>query len=582
VVRAPSPNARRRAPLALGFLVLGWVLVMQSLGWAQTSYLALIKSLSDGTPRIDRYHWETRDKSWTGGHFYSVKAPGLPFVLLPLYSGLEAAGAQKAATWAADTAHRHGDSRWHYAGLPAHSYGFSEARAVRIRRSLEIQTPLVWVLGLVGTVLPATAILLLVRRRADRLVPGYGALAAVLLGSGTLVMPFATQLFGHALAALLAFLAFLVLWREREGVPRAGLVAVAGLLGGLAVTVEYPLALAGAILGVYAITRTRAPGAVLRRGAAYAAGVLAGLVPLAIYNLWAFGELRHNSYEGAVAISGHTGHARVGLNDGGFFGITWPRPGQAAELLLSARGLLVLTPVVACGVAGIVLLHRRGRRAEAWTIAAIAAGYLAYNAGYWTPFGGGSPGARFLVPVLPFLAVPLAFALRARPAVVLALGIPSALVMLTATLTYPLIGDAMGAGTWAGYVGRGLFSNTLFSAVGLGNGWIAALPVALCVVGALALAVAAAPPLAVRADLPWALAALLAWLAIAATTPALWDRPAAVTGDTGALAVFATSAGLTVVALAALALAERPLGARAPASARAQPVDGQPAADLAG
>ena len=62
----------------------------------------------------------------------------------------------------------------------------------------------------------------------------------------------------------------------------------------------------------------------LRRGAAYAAGLAAGVAPLVIYNVWAFGSPTHSSYKGAVAIQGDTGHDVVGLNDGGFFGIDLP------------------------------------------------------------------------------------------------------------------------------------------------------------------------------------------------------------------------------------------------------------------
>ena len=48
-----------------------------------------------------------------------------------------------------------------------------------------------------------------------------------------------------------------------------------------------------------------------------------------------------------------------------------------------------------------MLLYRRGRRAEALTIAAVALAFFVYDSGYWLPFGGGSPGPRFLIPVLP-------------------------------------------------------------------------------------------------------------------------------------------------------------------------------------
>ena len=137
---------------------------MQSLGWAQTSYYALVKALSDGTPQIDRYHWETRDKSWTGGHFYSVKAPGMSFLTLPLYEGLTAVDAQSLARRAADNARRHGARSWTYRGLNVHNYGGDPARAAQLKRRLEVQAPMVWALGLLGAVLPATLLLLLVRR----------------------------------------------------------------------------------------------------------------------------------------------------------------------------------------------------------------------------------------------------------------------------------------------------------------------------------------------------------------------------------------------------------------------------------
>src|SRR5262249_49745582 len=90
-------DGRRRMVLSLAVLGLGCALVMQSLGWAQSSYMAFSKALDHGTPQIDRWHWETRDKSYTGGHFYSVKAPGLPLMTLPLYALLHAVDAEKVA-----------------------------------------------------------------------------------------------------------------------------------------------------------------------------------------------------------------------------------------------------------------------------------------------------------------------------------------------------------------------------------------------------------------------------------------------------------------------------------------------------
>jgi len=51
-----------------------------------------------------------------------------------------------------------------------------------------------------------------------------------------------------------------------------------------------------------------------------------------------------------------------------------------------------------------VLLYRGGWRAEALTVAGVCVCYLGYNSGYYLPFGGGTPGPRFLTTMLPFLA----------------------------------------------------------------------------------------------------------------------------------------------------------------------------------
>jgi hypothetical protein len=89
-------------------------------------------------------------------------------------------------------------------------------------------------------------------------------------------------------------------------------------------------------------------------------------------------------------------------------------PESLPGLLLDQEfGLLVYAPVFALVVSGLVLLWRRDRKAAVITATGIAV--TVFTAAAWPMWRGGfNPPARFLVPVLPLLALAVAAALRAR------------------------------------------------------------------------------------------------------------------------------------------------------------------------
>src|SRR4051812_1062060 len=559
-VEARVPNLRRRrltGLLAIACVTLAAALVMQASGWAQVSNFALVRAMSNGTAKIDPYHWETKDESWYRGHYYSVKSPILPALTLPVYEVLKRTDAARIAYEAAKASRENGSWRWRPLSTPEGLYGANRVRTYHVRGRIEANTPIIWVLGLFGAVLPALGLMLLVRRTGERLEPGYGTAAAVTLGLCTMVLPFSTLLFGHVLAALLGFAAFAVLWRERErdGGSSLPLVGLGGLLAGLAFASEYPLALGGAVLALYALGRR---GTRLRRAAVYAAGAVTGALPLFAYNLWAFGSVTHLSYANAVKEQGITGHDVLGSNESGFFGVNVPSPRVALELLFSSKGLFTLAPVLVMGVVGAVLMWRRGRRAEAATIGGVFAVYLLYNSGYWLPYGGGTPGPRFLMPLVPFLALPLALAYKRFPVTTFALAVPSALFMLTATLTFPLIGNDE-VGFWAKLLGAANFEPTVATPLGAGHGWGGiALVLALAALGA-ALAVAASRPLPrVAGDLRLAALAVVGWAVAAVCVPWILGADQSVlSGDGGAAALIAVFAGAGLACVGAVALARR-------------------------
>lgn len=499
----------RRALLPLVLLAFAEALVVAPGGGG---YLALVKALGHGTARIDAYHWWTPDVSWWHGHYYSPKAPLVAFLALPLSLLLSALGLQP------------GNPLAHVQSLAAGS---------------GIDPLTTWPLVLLVSTLAGFALLLLVRDRAERVEPGYGTAAAVAVGAGTMLLPFSTLLFDHVLSALLAFAAFWLLWREREGSQRPALVVAAGLLAGLAVVAEYPAVLAGAILGVYALARPR----MLPRAAAYAAGVLVGVAPLFAYNAWAFGSPFHLSYVDAVSVTGNSGHDHIGANASGFFGVGVPSPHAALDLLFQHRGLLVISPVLALAAVGLVALFRRGLRAETAVIAAISVGYFVYDAGYYLPFGGDSSGPRFLIATLPFLGVALAPALRVARWPTVALLAVSVLTMLAAVSAPPLGNDD--TSQWLHRVGRDEFQPTLLTHLFGWHGIAGFFPVVVLVAAAVVLALAPLPwTRPARREVEVTVFALWAWAAVAYGGGHLLGTGA------GAIAVAVGVIGLALVALA--------------------------------
>jgi hypothetical protein len=434
---------------------------MQITGYNQNAHYALTKALAAGTPYIDGVIGEigelsTGDSARFEGHLYAVKAPGLAAATLPAYLVIDAVGMRTT-------------------GDPAEA---------------------IWALHLAGSVLPALALLVLLFLFGERSQPGYGLAAATIFGLGTLVLPFATLHFAHALSAALGFAAFFVLWRERAGPPRPLAIALGGLFVGLAIVVEYQLWLLAGVLAVYAAARS-GPA---RRILAYAAGLLAGVLPLFAFHQWAYGSPFHTPYADYWSEHGVSGRHLT----------TPPSLDRAGAYLVDAMGLLVLTPVVVCGLVGSVLLYRRGWRAEALVAVGAAVAYGLYFSRLGA-FGGLGP-PRYLVTVVPFLGVGLAAALRAFPLTTIALGAVSAFQMVVMTATGPL---AAYDGDWLGRLWDGDVMQTAASLVGV-TGWYAMLPFFAAVLVAAGVAVSgpARTPVTLR-DAWLAAAAVLAWAALA-------------------------------------------------------------------
>jgi hypothetical protein len=478
----------RRTRLALGAILLAGLasgVMIENWSDNQSSHYDLIRALDAGRTTIDAGPYQTKDKAFYRGHFYSARAPGLAIFSVPFYEGLKVLDAPRVA---------------------------------RSSQALRGEDEIIDFIGWWGSVLPAILLMLLVWRVAERFEPGYGAFAAVTVGLGTMVLAFSTLLFSHVFAAMLGFAAFALMVRERAGPPRPLLLGAAGLAVGYAIASEYPLAFVAVVLGLYLLSRRDSLTASLlaRRVGAYVLGAIVGIVPLLLYNHAAFHSWTHLAY------------SNIPQQQKGFFGISAPSLPVLGTLLFDSRGLLTLSPVLAMGALGTVLLYRRGRRAEALTIAGVCACYLIYNSGYYLPFGGGAPGPRFLITILPFLACPLSLALKRFPGPTLALAGASIATAAIATITHPLVGFENETVVWTRLLSRGQFQPTIVSALGLGapqvgvSDWAGIWLFLLALAGAAVLAGAATPRLRLSSRaLGWGALALAGWGLFAALAPTL-------------------------------------------------------------
>jgi len=382
----------RHELLILAFVGVTALAFLYPVNWQDVSRLGLTQSLAQrGSLRIDSYADQTGDKALFAGHYYSDKAPGISFAALPAYEGLRALGAIRKPEQARGVWNRYG---------------------------------LLWLLRVATGGLLFLLAVCLVGRATEKVAPGAGGAAAATFGLGTLVLPLAAVTFGHVGAGAAAFASFLLAWRAGEDRHRGRVLSLAaGALAGIAALLEYQVAIIAALVLAYLIVKSRRPSLPIL----FCLGVLPSLLTLALYNDRAFGSPLHLSYRY---------HATFTEQRRGFFGLGAPSLHGLWDTLFAGKGLVTSSPVVLVAGAGLYLLWRRGRRAEAALCAAATLSFIVYNAGYFTPYGGTSPGPRFLVPALPFLALGLGHAYRRWPRVFALTALVSVASMIHASATW--------------------------------------------------------------------------------------------------------------------------------------------------
>lgn len=256
------------------------------------------------------------------------------------------------------------------------------------------------------------------------------------LSLGTMLLPYSVSFFGHAQSAAFLFasffLIFLINTPENLTLPIKGVnTFLIGLFMGLAFQIEYPTAILIPVLIVYYFYSVWKKGEI-KRFVNYLLPFLGGLIPLlmiACYNHAVFGTIFTSGYQ-YLADTYFKEKMSVG-----FMGIGLPKLSVLFyETLHPAQGIFWLSPVLLLIFVGAFFMFKQKRfRIELAVSLAAFLAFLVMNSGYYMWWGGNSLGPRAVIPMLPFLCVPLSFVSKKWMPVLTALSVISILQMVLAS-----------------------------------------------------------------------------------------------------------------------------------------------------
>ena len=400
--------------LISGFIIPSWS------AQSQSRYTLTVAIVEDHSFKLDPYEDRlTDDQAQFEGHIYSDKAPYQPIGAAPFFQLYRLAG-----------------------GLSFTDFGL-------------------WWVTLWSAAIPAMALAVVIRRMVARTHPEVATRATVAIVLGTTMLPFASQLFGHVLAALCIAGAWHLL--RRHDYPSTVATFAAGALLGVGIGTEYPVAVIAVIMLAHVATLRS-----WSRVVALSAGTVIATLPLLAYNWIVFGGPFELAYQGHL--KNFKGEGALGV-----YNLKTPRGGEILRTLAGPKGLFILTPVVLFAVAGALLAiaKRTSTRRDAWVALVSLALMLVVSTGI-DGYGGASPGPRYLIPVLPLLAVPLASAWRRWPLFCGATAAIGAAFMLLANVTNPI--SYAGLRFWLDHLWSLDLANNILT--GSDHSWVILVPTA--------------------------------------------------------------------------------------------------------
>lgn len=417
-------NIRLKIGITIFFVLLFSFFYFMRNTWSDNSRTRVALALSiieDGTVNINKYHNITKDKALYDGNYYADKAPGYSFTALPaIWIGYKIFTAFCKDMGFSKSKIKHfktacNNNNLTYIFMPYKQTGVnSHIKGVPREAAGTHALDFIQLLGIYfasGLISALTALILYFFAIKIGASTGGGVFASLTYGLATPAWVWSTSFHGHVLTGSCLFIAFAALYylnnlREPSRRKEITLAFIVGALLSWAVVVEYPAAIASVIIALYGLSKVGKweRGKTVRTLLAASVAAVIFILPLLIYNYAAFDSPLSTGYQYVTNVGIFTGM------DEGFRGLTYPRLERLYGILFGgARGLFWFSPILLLTPFAIYRYWRApNSRGEVITICAVALYYLIWNSSYFYWHGGHATGPRHLVPILPFICLPLA------------------------------------------------------------------------------------------------------------------------------------------------------------------------------
>jgi hypothetical protein len=373
------------ALLVFLLLALAYAYFYQDPGWNGNARLGLTFAIvREGRLTIDSYYntdasgLKTGDKSVNNGHYYTDKAIGSSVLAAVAYYPI---------------------------------YGLMRVSGHELDIWIQKYLLTFLIMGL-PSAFSGSLVYIFCRYLAKSRLRAFVVTLAIALG--TIAFPFSVIFFGHQLAGSLLFIAFFLIFQLKLSPPdrHAGVVHLflIGLVLGLALLTDFTTAVVAGPLMLYYFYVLWIKGW-LPRIPNWLFPVLGGAIPMLLmvgYNVAVYAKPFASGYQYLS-----NPYYKEAMSHG-IMGVGWPRKSVLFyETLHPAQGLLWQSPVLIMAAVGAFFMLRGKKNRLELALAVLAcAAYLLLNSGYFLWWGGYSFAPRQIVPMLPFLCIPLIFVPR--------------------------------------------------------------------------------------------------------------------------------------------------------------------------